>query len=101
MILVKEDLDMQNGITDSIPFVAVWMVTYNHESSIVESVESVVKQETDFNYKLYIGEDCSKDNTRARCIQLKEKYPDKIELILNETNLGPKKNAGNIYRACR
>lgn len=93
-------LDTQFGMKTNKMIVSVWMVTYNHEDSIAQAVESVMMQETNFNYKLFIGEDCSKDSTREICINLQEKYPDKIELILQKNNIGPSKNAQQVYKAC-
>tara|TARA_R100000306_G_C4372025_1_gene140425 strand:- start:193 stop:1185 length:993 start_codon:yes stop_codon:yes gene_type:complete len=84
----------------TVPIVSVWMVTYNHQDYITQAVESVMMQQTDFNVHLFIGEDFSSDNTRVICQSLKQKYPNKITLILNEKNLGPNKNAKNIYEAC-
>ncbi|WP_294199952.1 glycosyltransferase [uncultured Chryseobacterium sp.] len=95
MISEKRDLDMLSD--NNKPTVAVYMITYNQEKFIQQSIESVMNQKTNFNYKLFIGEDCSTDNTRAICISLKEKYPDKIHLVLNENNLGATKNAKNIF----
>ncbi|MES2588238.1 MAG: glycosyltransferase [Bacteroidota bacterium] len=80
--------------------VAVFMITYNHEGFIAQAVESVMMQETNFSYKLYIGEDFSNDDTRNICIQLKEKYPEKIELILHEKNIGLFANEKIIYNLC-
>jgi glycosyltransferase involved in cell wall biosynthesis len=80
--------------------VAVLMITYNHENFIEQAVESVMSQITNFKYKLFIGEDCSSDGTRKKCIALKEKYPDQIELTLNNTNLGAAKNAHQISKIC-
>ncbi|RKE97993.1 glycosyltransferase family 2 protein [Ichthyenterobacterium magnum] len=80
--------------------VAIWMVTYNHEAYIKQAIESVLMQKTNFNYKLFIGEDCSTDKTAEICKQLKKRYPDKIYLILNQKNLGPSKNAKQIYDLC-
>lgn len=96
----KQGLDMQYWNDTDIPFVAVWMVTYNHEDFITKAVESVMMQETSFSYILYIGEDCSSDRTREICAMLKEKYPQKIELILNNKNIGPIANALQIYDLC-
>lgn len=98
MDLEKRDLDMQSG--NNFPFLAIWMVTYNQELFIQKAVESVMMQKTNFNFKLYIGEDSSIDNTREICIKLKEKYPDKIELFLNKTNIGGTQNAMQIYKQC-
>ncbi|WP_162495536.1 glycosyltransferase [Confluentibacter flavum] len=78
----------------------VWMLAYNHEDYIEQAVESVMVQNTTFNYKLIIGEDYSTDTTRSICKRLQDKYPDNIDLILNETNLGHEKNGQNIYNLC-
>ncbi len=99
MDLESRDLDMQFG-NDANPFVAIWMVTYNHETFIEQAIESVMMQQATFNYKLFIGEDYSKDNTRKICKDLKEKYPDKIKLFLNSENLGGILNAKQIYESC-
>jgi len=95
MILAKKVLDMQSNK----PFLAVYMITYNHEAFIAKAVESVMMQQTSFNYKLYIGEDCSTDNTREICQSLKQKYPDKIELLLHPSNVGVHENAAQIFKA--
>ena len=94
----KQDLAMQSG--DKKPFLAVWMVTYNHEAYIEKAVESVMRQQTNFNFKLFIGEDNSSDSTASICKDLKEKYPNEIQLFLNEMNIGANRNAFQIYEAC-
>ena len=96
MNLEKKDLDMQ---LNKKPFVSIYMITYNQEAFIEQAIESVMIQETNFEYKLFVGEDFSSDNTREICKKLKEKYPDKIELFLNEKNLGANKNAKLIFKA--
>jgi glycosyltransferase involved in cell wall biosynthesis len=85
----------------AMPLVAVWMVTYNHEAYIREAVESVMMQQTSFDYKLVIGEDCSTDKTREICIELRDKYPNKIELFLNDHNIGSTANGIKMYEICR
>jgi glycosyltransferase involved in cell wall biosynthesis len=78
--------------------VAVQMLTYNHEKYIRKAVESVINQKTDFLFRIILGEDCSTDNTREICIALRDKYPDKIELVLNDSNLGVARNAKLHHR---
>ncbi|MHA1386624.1 MAG: glycosyltransferase, partial [Candidatus Helarchaeota archaeon] len=80
--------------------VHIFMITYNHEPYIAQAIESVLMQKTNFKYKLLIGEDCSTDGTREIVKTYAEKYPDKIKAFLNETNLGPRNNAFQIYNAC-
>lgn len=57
--------------------VAVWMLTYNHENYIAQSIEGVINQKTDFKFKLFVGEDYSPDNTRNICIDFANKFPKK------------------------
>lgn len=63
------------------PVVSVHMITYNHEPYIRHAIEGVIKQKTDFEFELVIGEDCSKDKTREICFEYQEKYPDKIRVL--------------------
>lgn len=97
MNLEKMDLDTQSE--DKI-FLAVYMITYNHENFIEQSIESVLAQNTNFPYKLFIGEDHSTDQTQKICLRFKNKYPNKIHLIQNDKNIGPSKNANNTFNLC-
>lgn len=91
---------MSNSQLESCPKVSVAMITYNHEQFIEQAVRSVMMQETDFDYELIIGEDCSTDNTREIVLRLKEEFPDKIKLILHTQNVGMMKNFITVYEAC-
>lgn len=86
--------------TEKRPKVSVLMITYNHEKYIEQAVRSVMMQETDFDYELVIGEDCSTDSTREIVLQLKEEFPDKIKLLLHEKNVGMIPNMVATYNAC-
>ena len=80
--------------------VSVCMITYNHEKYISQAIEGVLMQKTKFPVELVIGEDCSTDNTRKICLEYKEKYPDKIKLLLPENNLGIIQNFTTSLQAC-
>lgn len=82
------------------PFLSILMVTYNHEKFIAQSIDSVLMQKISFPYKLFIGEDCSTDQTREIITKYQTDHPDIIEVFYNKDNLGPQKNAMNIYKAC-
>lgn len=97
MVLVSKALGMQY---DRDPFVAVYMITYNHVEYISQAIESVIKQVTNFKFKLFIGDDKSTDGTREICISYKEKYPGVIDLQLNENNIGATRNALSVYEKC-
>jgi glycosyltransferase involved in cell wall biosynthesis len=78
---------MEKSFTDN-PVVSVIILCYNQEKYIAQTVESIVSQETDFNYEIIIADDYSTDRTREILLRYKEKYPDKINLIFNEKNIG-------------
>jgi glycosyltransferase involved in cell wall biosynthesis len=80
---------------------SVWMITYNHEKYISQAIESALSQVTNFSFELVIGEDCSKDNTRAICLSYQERYPHLIKLLDNKTNVGIHKNLILTLEACK
>jgi glycosyltransferase involved in cell wall biosynthesis len=63
--------------------VSVLLSTYNHENFIKWAVESVLMQETDFDFELVIIEDFSTDGTRDIVTNFQKKYPDKIRLVIS------------------
>jgi predicted SAM-dependent methyltransferase len=81
--------------------VSVFMLAYNHDQFIAQAIDSVLMQEVNFEYEIVIGEDCSTDRTRQIVIDYQKKYPDKIRLLLPESNLGMHANAINTYKACQ
>ena len=46
------------------PLLSVLFITYNHERYLRQSLDSVLMQETDFDFEIVVGEDCSTDSTR-------------------------------------
>ena len=68
------------------------ILTYNHEKTIAKAFESILEQQTNFEFDIFVLEDCSTDKTADICRQYKRKYPDKIRLFLNEKNLGVTEN---------
>lgn len=76
------------------------MITYNHEAFIAQAIEGVMMQQTSFPLRLVLGEDGSKDNTRAICIEYQKKYPGRILLLTDEGNLGMIPNFMRTLKAC-
>lgn len=83
------------------PDVSVFIITYNQEYTIAQTIESILDQEGDFTLELVIGEDCGKDGTREICKKYQQKYPDRITLLLQDTNQGITKNYIDTLRLCR
>ncbi len=81
-------------------FVSIATVTYNHENYIIEAIESVISQKTNFKFEMIIGEDFSTDNTRKIIQKYQKKYPDIIKPIYNTSNLGGRDNYVNVLKHC-
>ncbi|SIT93818.1 glycosyltransferase [Pontibacter indicus] len=88
---------MQLNAREETPVVSVWMITYNHEKFIRQSIESVLMQKTNFPIELVIGEDCSTDGTRKIIEELEQKYPQVIKPVYHKSNVGAARNA---YEFC-
>lgn len=73
------------------------MPTYNKEATLEKSIESVIMQKTDFDYKLIILDDCSSDRSNEIAQKYKEKHPQQIEIVRNAVNLGLLKSIMNGY----
>lgn len=80
--------------------VSILMITYNQQKFISQAIESVLMQETDFDFELVIGEDCSTDRTREIVTDYQKKYPNIIRLLLPKKNLGMMQNFVQTFKAC-
>jgi glycosyltransferase involved in cell wall biosynthesis len=81
--------------------VSALLLTYNHERFLGQAIEGFLTQKTDFPCELVIAEDCSTDGTREVIRRYWERYPDRIRVFLNRTNIGAGRTTTRAYRACR
>ena len=58
--------------------ISVGVITYNQQTTIRQTLDSILMQKGDFDLELVIGEDCSTDNTRAICEEYKKAYPQPL-----------------------
>ena len=65
------------------PEISILVQTYNQENYIWECLDSILNQDTDFDFEIIVGEDDSTDSTRKICLEYAKKYPEKIRLILH------------------
>ncbi len=65
------------------PLVSVCVQTYRHVDYISKCLDSILNQETNFNFEILLGDDESEDGTRELCIQYARKNPEKIRLFLH------------------
>lgn len=82
------------------PLVSVLFITYNHEKFVRQALESILMQKTNFPFNIIIGDDCSKDGTRAIIAEIANKNQDKIILSNPEKNLGPALNFIQLFYTC-
>lgn len=57
------------------PILSIYVATYNHEKYIVQALESIRMQVTDYQYEVLVGEDCSTDNTRKVLQSYEAEHP--------------------------
>lgn len=81
--------------------VSIAMIVYNHEKYLKKSIESVLNQKFDGKIELVIGEDCSTDKSRKIIEDYEKKYPDIINPIYHQKNIGMKKNGLSVLKNTR
>ena len=81
--------------------VSIFLLTYNQEQFIAQTINSILMQKANFNFQIVIGEDCSTDGTRSICETFSEKYSNKIKLLpALEKNIGLIANYMRTIKAC-
>jgi glycosyltransferase involved in cell wall biosynthesis len=93
-VIIQSDQYIKN------PLVSVFIITFNQEATIAQTIDSILMQEGNFKMELIIGEDASKDKTRDICISYQQKYPHQIKLLLQDTNQGLVKNYIDTQKLC-
>lgn len=83
------------------PLVSVKMITYNHAPYIVQAIEGVLMQKTNFPFDLVIGEDCSTDGTREIVFDYAKRHPEIIRVVTSDENVGARKNSLRTNEAFR
>lgn len=101
--------------------VSVGVITYNQETTIRQTLDSILAQKGDFDLELVIGEDCGTDATHAICEEYARQWNDEmsrtdvlndgcdhtlndgkrvVKLLPNTHNLGIMANFARVMRAC-
>lgn len=79
------------------PDLSIVVATYNHEKFVSEAIESILKQKTHYSYEVWIGDDCSSDNTQLILRDYMHKTPDNFHYILRKKNIGADQNFSELY----
>ena len=80
--------------------ISVGVITYNQQSTIRQTLDSILVQKGDFDLEVVIGEDCGPDNTLVICQEYAEQYPNVVKLLPNTHNLGIMANFARVMKAC-
>lgn len=80
--------------------ISIVVLTYNQDSYIEQTLESIATQKTNWSYEIIVADDCSVDGTRKIIQSLSGKY-DSIHPIYNEYNMGIIKNYINALELCK
>lgn len=85
------------------PLVSVFMISYNQEKFIIEALTSVLNQKTNFEYKVYLSDDCSTDNTVKTVNDFLSNHPkkDNVIFISQPSNLGWMPNFIYTLQMCK
>ncbi|MFN8294255.1 MAG: glycosyltransferase [Chitinophagales bacterium] len=78
------------------PILTVVIPAYNAEKYIRETIDSVLKQKTSFNFEVVVADDCSKDSTFAICQEYAQQHSN-FKVIRHEKNLGNGQPNPNLY----
>ena len=68
--------------------ISVIVCTYNQQSTIGRTLESILRQKCHMPFEIVIGNDASTDGTESVCREYAERYPQTIRLFNNENNKG-------------
>lgn len=83
------------------PKVSVCVVTYNQEKYINQCLQSILDQETDFDFEIIVGDDCSTDGTREIGRDFAKKHPKLFRLLLQPKNIGAALNYASTHELAR
>ena len=88
MIIDGIKYDVINGKIkyDNDILVSVYCTSYNHADYIAQTIDSILLQECNFKFNVFIIDDCSNDDTGNIIREYCKKYPDKICGILAREN---------------
>jgi glycosyltransferase involved in cell wall biosynthesis len=79
---------------------SVLVPSYNFEKYLIECIDSIFKQKTNFDFDVIVRDDGSKDNSKKILNYLKNKYPSLIVLD-GTTNIGGYQNIKLLYESTK
>lgn len=80
--------------------VSVLLICYNQENYIKDAIESILMQETDFEWELLIGDDSSLDGTAEQIEEAIQNNPSNCKVVtyFREKNIGASQNLFELIK---
>ncbi|KTC81409.1 glycosyltransferase [Legionella brunensis] len=72
---------------------------YNQKNYIKECIDSILSQKTNYEFNILVSDDCSTDGTQEIIIDYSQLYPEKIQVIARDKNVGPAVNYIEAHKA--
>ena len=103
---MKEDIQMPGqGNNSDLIKVSVVIPSYCLRKYIVECVDSIVRQKTDFDFEILVGDDASTDGTQEEIAKYVESLPghlrQMVRLFFPSENKGLVGNLNDLFAHCR
>lgn len=92
---------LEGSNTPNNPKVSICLITYNHNKFIRECLDSLLSQETNFEYEIIIGDDCSNDGTDKTIKEYAIKFPNKIKAFVRNQNISGILNYLHVFYASK
>ncbi len=83
------------------PVLSVFLLVYNHEKYLHKALDGILMQKVNFKYEIVVGEDCSQDKSRQILMDYQNMYPDKMNLLFRDKNIGAVKNSYDTFINCQ
>lgn len=75
--------------------VDVNIAVYNHAPFLKQTLDGVLNQKTNFQFRILVGDDCSTDGSIDILREYEANFPEKIQVIYQPVNLGLKSELRN------
>jgi len=79
----------------------VAVLAYNQVQFVRQALDSVLAQQTEFDFDIVISEDCSTDGTREIVREYAAEHPNKIHLLMSTFNAGDFRVIEELYKSAR
>lgn len=78
--------------------ISVLVITYNHEKYLSQALESILSQKVEAELEVIIADDNSTDNTLAIAHDYKKRFPEVIQILTTDKNIGHTHNYERAWK---